>query len=95
MGNYLESINQKETISQKETINRIKEQGKSTDNFSFGSYKSTDKPRPGYFITKEKVYYRGREIDADAKTFVKLHKGHAKDKNGLWYKGIRVTKAKE
>jgi hypothetical protein len=59
---------------------------------SFGSYKSKTNPRPGYFITKYKVFYRGNELnDADINTFRKLKKGWAKDKNGFYYKGKRIN----
>jgi len=60
--------------------------------FEFGSYKSKTNPRPGYFITKKYVFYRGEELkDADNRTFTKLKKGWAKDKKGFYYKGKRTN----
>ena len=62
----------------------------SESELTFGSYKSTSNPRPGYFITKKKVFYRGEHLtDADQPTFVKLKKGWAKDNKGYYYKGKR------
>ena len=61
------------------------------ETFEFGSYKSVKNPRPGYFITKKNVYYRGLTLhDADVETFEKLSKGWAQDKKGYYYKGKRT-----
>lgn len=56
-------------------------------NYTFGSYKNKENPRPGYYVTPCTVYYRGVVINVDIPTFKKLKFGWAKDKNGIYYKG--------
>lgn len=83
MGNSLNTP-QQNNETPKKVVKTIEE-----PKFEFGSYKSKTNPRPGYFIAHDKVYYRGKQITgADAKTFKKLGKGMAKDKNGMYEKGI-------
>lgn len=54
----------------------------------FGGYKSSDKPRPGYYKTPIEVYYRGALMtEADQKTFKKLGNSYGKDSNNVYYKG--------
>jgi hypothetical protein len=63
------------------------------DNFSSGSYKSKKNPRPGYYMRKERVYYRGTILkQAEPKTFQKLGHGWARDVNNI-YKDGEISKS--
>ena len=63
------------------------------EQYKFGGYNNKDKPRPGYFIQGENVYYNGSTINVDIQSFEKLGYGYAKDKNKVFYKGLVISNA--
>ena len=57
----------------------------------FGGYKDASKPRPGYYVTPSRVYYRGVVIDgALPSSFHKLGSSWAKDDKSVYFAGERV-----
>lgn len=59
----------------------------------FGSYKDAENPRPGYHKTPKGVFYRGKEINANLKTFEKIGSGWAKDHKNVFYAGKVIKDA--
>ena len=59
----------------------------------FGGIKDIDKPRPGYYVSGQGVYYSGKLLTPEPSYFVKLKYGYAKNDKVVWYKGEVVKDA--
>jgi hypothetical protein len=58
----------------------------------FGSINSEENPRPGYYLSKSKIIYKGREIELlpGEYNFKKLYYGYAKTNIRVFYKGVPI-----
>lgn len=71
-----------------------KEISEDKKNHKFGGYKNSTKPRPGYYITPSKIYYRGEVIkEAIPSSFKKLGNSWGKDKLNVYFQGKIVREA--
>jgi hypothetical protein len=59
----------------------------------FGGIKNIDKPRPGYYVSGQGVYYNGELLTTDPNYFVKLNYGYAKNSKIVWFKGVPIKDA--
>ena len=56
----------------------------------FGGEKNIDKPRPGYYVSGQGVYYNGQLLTSEPSFFKKLNYGYAKNNKVVWYKGVPI-----
>ena len=59
----------------------------------FGGIKDIDKPRPGYYVSGQGVYYSGKILTPEPSYFAKLKYGYAKNDKVVWYRGEPVKDA--
>jgi hypothetical protein len=61
----------------------------------FGSINSEESPRPGYYISKSKIIYKGHGLKLlpDEHNFKKLYYGYAKTNIRVFYKGVPIPDA--
>lgn len=83
-----------EFSQQKNKKQKLPEEVQNEKKHKFGGYKSSDKPRPGYYITPSEIYYRGEPIlEAIPSSFTKLGNSWAKDKENVYFQGNVVYEA--